>query len=444
MKRIVFRCLCLCLCLCLSLASCGTPAPEESSLPEESEEISLPEDPNAKAVRAELEELLETEWSAGDEPLEWLTAERVETIREQVKKLKAPILRSEDVFRIAERAAAFYFAAWEGKQMILLPACGVLAAVRGATGTFQQYSEYAAAYDALLAYTLYLFTPPEYVFWGSDIWDGGWYSSDGTQFDLSAVLCLPLAGDYASRMGALTAIRESQSCIRLYPLSVSNGEHPLDFSHCAASDLLQNGEPTALELSETTAEGDAALMKKLRELYATGYVRKWLNRLLKDRDTGVYLAYDLPNGEVIDVYLPFSAKTMREIREKVEQMPAPILTVNEVQALMTVISTAVYSKYPLLLPGIDGAADVLLPAGIEKAADVSGMSTADVLVMQHRATAYLIHLFTPSSYRSAYLYSPVGTCYELSSDGGRQQSVVVSEAYKSGPGTLQYLSGALT
>ena len=432
MKPTVFLCLCICLCFCLLFPSCASPLPEESSAPGESEEVSLPEDPNAKAVRADLEELLETEWSAGDDALEWLTSERAEAIRERVKKLKAPILTEEDAVRVAERAAAFYLAAWRGRHVVSLPACGVLAWVYRSTGMLTQYTEHAAVYNALLSYTLYLFTPPEYVFWGSEVWTEGWYPSSG-QADPSAALCLSLAGAYTSRVEALTAIRESQSCIRLYPPFISSGARPLDFTDCEGADLLQGGACRFLELGATATRGDEVLRRDFRALYAETSAQAWLERIVYQMDTGAYGTYPFPNGEVMDVFLPLSAESAQDVREEAELMPAPILTEDLARILTNSMIDYVDPNLPTLLPDVenwvgsllpqDREGGLLLPAGVEIWwQETSSMDAIYVVDMANGAAAYLIDLLTPSAYRFVDLTGEPGVYYALREQGKRLET----------------------
>ena len=394
----------LLLLLCVLLAACASPLPEESSAPEESEAVSLPEDPNAKAVRAELEELLETEWSAGDESLEWLTAERAETIRERVKKLKAPILTEADAMRLAEQAAAFYLAAWEGKQPMSLPACGLLAAIQRDAERFFHYAEHAEAYNALLAYTLYLFTPPDYLFWGSEVWVEGWFASTPSGVDPSVALCLPFAGDYTTRSEALTAIRERQSCIRLYPMSISSGERPLDFSYCAVSDLLQEGGCTALELCMMAEEDNP-----IRILWATEGLETLLDRCTySTHDIPMVWVYDSVYASVASrVYVPFESEDAQTVRDMTELRSSPFLWEWDVLGILETFHEDAFGIWfvvdlPFLLPGVDGAENVQL-------------SPEEMTMNQRsrRIIAYTVELFTPSAYRYTNLFDRPGTYYKL-------------------------------
>ena len=411
MKRNAFFCLCLCICLLFS--ACGTPVPEGSSVPaeESSETVSVPEDPNARIARAYLEELLEAEWSP-----DWLTAERAESIRESVKQLKAPFLTEEDVLALAERAAAVYLAAWQGKREILLPDCGVLAALYITTDapiyTDPLYTFHACAYNALLAYTLYLFTPPEYVFWGAEIWNEGWYPSGTSEVDPAHALCLPFAGEYTNRSGALTAIREQQRCIRLYPWYISGGERPLDFTLCGTADLLRGVECVALELDEMMAEGSP-----FRRMRALEYLEPLLQRC-------TYIEDPRPPIEWQDetVCIPFFPDVVRTVRKMAELLPSPLLTEGDVRAMVTVFHEDASGirnirEYPFLLPGADGEENILLQP------DQGSMNWR-----MRRVIAYTVRLFTPSAYRCTDLFDQPGTYYAL--DGEDAGYVLVTGRYE--------------
>lgn len=394
----------LLLLLCVLLVACAAPLPEEPSAPEESGEVPLPEDPNAKAVRADLEELLAKEWSAGDDTLEWLPSDRAEAIRERVKKLKAPILTEADAMRIAEQAAAFCLAAWEAEQPVSLPACGVLAPIRRDPAVLTRYAEHAEVYNALLSYTLYLFSPPDYLFFSLDVWTEGWFASSASGADPASALCLPFAGEYTSRSEALTAIRESQSCIRLYPLTISDRERPLDFSYCAVPDLLRNKEYTALELGVMAEEGSA-----FRTLWATEGLEILLDRC-------VFSAHDIPMVWVYDnvyasvpsrVYVPFESEDAQRVRDMTELRSSPFLWEWDVLGILETFHEDAFGIWfvidlPFLLPGVDGAENVQL-------------SPEEMTMNQRsrRIIAYTVELFTPSAYRYTNLFDRPGTYYKL-------------------------------
>lgn len=418
--------LCLCLCLCVLLSACGTPVPEDSSAPKEesgeTSSVSVIEDENAKTARAYLETLLTEEPLTEGGFVYWLTDERAETIRACVKQLKTPILTEEDALALAKRAAEVYFSAWQGRQSIILPACGALESVHSVTGAFSLYAEHEEAINALLAYTLYLFTPPNYVFWGSEIWTEGWYPSNMAAVDPAYALCLPFApaaAEYATRQGALQTIREQQSCIRLYPLSVSDGARPLNFFQCGTPDLLRSGECTSLDLLELVRRGDVTPPEEFRPLYEEAYLMNLM------WDTAVYASWlgtegthELPNGDEVAVYQLLPAEKVREIRERVEQLPAPILTRRYAKEMMLLMldSNAIARNPLLLLPGIGGAEDVYLPQGVESLEDVLQMSDKDTTAKAYGAAAYLIDLFTPPQYRYTNLMGIDGTYYKLQND----------------------------
>ena len=241
----------LLLLLCALLGSCGTPVPEGSSVPaeESSEAVSIPEDPNARIARAYLEELLEAEWSP-----DWLTAERAESIRESVKQLKAPFLTEADVLHIAERAVPFYFAVWQEEEKVSLPACGVMAAFAWDPNDYVGTT--FDCYTKLLAYTVYLFTPPDDVFREEEV--GRKISSD--TLATWQGFYLPLAGNYSTRSEVLAVLQEGKNGLTLQLSELAEGEHPLDFRYCEGLSLLRgDGEELPFVLIDLALQGDVAL-----------------------------------------------------------------------------------------------------------------------------------------------------------------------------------------
>lgn len=405
--------------LCMAaLASCGTPEETFSaSSAEEPSSAPVPEDENAKAVRAYLDLLLAEEnalaWQ-GDGAVEWIASDMADEVRESVKRLNAPILTGEDVALLAERAAAFYLAAWEKEQVIVLPVCGVLESMRYETGMLTLYVEHARAYNALMAYTFYLFTPPDYLFRGSEIWVEGYpayWLSSFLEISYAHELCLPLAGDYTTRRGALNALREQGDCIRLYPSLFWEGEHPLDFAYCDASaDWMRGEERVTLELD--TAAGEASL---LHLLHAQESVNMRLNHFLDTGDVSMVWMYDSATGEG-SLCIPFSPDEAQSVREMADLLSVPLLTEESVQGLIRVFRESVFadgfvSDVPLRLPGVNGAEDVLL-------------SPEDTRIVERlqRVLAYTFDLFTPTSCRFADLTAYEGTYYALSVPGWTYES----------------------
>lgn len=424
MKTKRWICLGLLFLLCVPLVSCGTP--EESSLPteESGEELPAVVDENAPRARWYLEELLASEREDGD--VEWLTTDRAEDIRTCVKQLKAPILTEEDVQCIAERAAAIV--AREQEQSLLLPACGVLAPV--VWSPTAEEGGYEAFYMALVAYTLYLFTPPDYVFRESELWG----------VSSSPMLYLPLAGAYTARSGALALLREGKNGVALLLSGFGNEEHPLDCALCGVSVLYKgSGEMLVMDLLEMARQADVTLPESFFASRADAYVQDWIARIL-GYCAGVYGNYDLPDGNDVGVYQPFSAETVQEIRERVEQLPGPVLTERMAYELEHAMQEYTEKAPLLLLPAMDGGEDVYLPPGVETVEQALWMSTQQERLKAHRATAYLFDLFTPSAYRYPNLHGMDGVCYALAD---REDAfVLVTEEYRSGEidTGLQYLT----
>ena len=399
--------LCLCLCLCLLVSACATPMPEESSVPTgdslESSEVISPvvEDPNAEIVRADLEGLLEAEWSAL-----WLTDDRAETIRERVKALKTPILTEEDVLRIAERAAERYLSAWQEGSAITLPACGMMDAVSCFPLELGFYEEHEAGYSALLAYTLYLFTPPNYVFWGSEIWNEGWYPATDSGVDPSHALCFPFAGDYTTRSDALDAIREQQSCIRLYPLFVSDGEYPLDFKFSGTADLLLGERCAELSLNAMSEE-----VLPYRTKLALEYLRPRLERCVHPGTERPFVL--LYGGSTTDdlVCIPFYHDEVQTVREMADLLPSPLLTEQDVRGLVETFDEEHFADWGVksstfVLPGLNGDEDFWIGPY-----ELPGSWRLRVVLL------HLIDMFTPSAFRTADLFEWAGTYYALDGDG---------------------------
>ncbi|MCH5183904.1 MAG: hypothetical protein J1E00_06990 [Oscillospiraceae bacterium] len=411
MKRIVFRCLCLC--LCLSFTSCGTPAPEESSAPEESEEISLPEDPNAKAVRADLEELLSADWYAVSRGAVWLASNRVETVRERVKKLKAPILTEEDVTRLAERAMLAVACLRQDPELQLaLPACGVMGELTwtaSVLSSFYPYS-YNDCYDALLAYTLYLFTPPDYVFREEEVGD----RMPLTEGELC--LYLPLAGEISSRADALALLQEGKNGVEVQVSGLVDGEHPLNFYRCGTPTLLLgNGKGMTLDLYDLAVKGlnNPSIPQEFRALYAEEYVQRWVTRVsnVATGSMGYRDVITFPDGTWSYAYVLITPEEAREIRQAVELLSGPILTEKAVRELTIAMFMRMDPNHPFLLPGIDGKPDSPLWADED-----------NPTLLGHWMIAFFIDLFTPSAYRFEDLPAFSGYCYALRSSAWGYES----------------------
>lgn len=419
MKPTVFLCLCLCLCFCLLFPSCASPLPEGSSAPEESEEVSLPEDPNAKAVRADLEDLLEADRSAVENGAIWIASDRVEAIRERVKKLKAPVLTEEDVARLAERAMLAVACLRQDPDLRLaLPACGVMAELTWTTSVLSSSYPYSYndCYDALLAYTLYLFTPPDYVFREEEV---------GDRMPLTAgelCLYLPLAGEISSRADALALLQEGKNGVEVQVSGLADGEHPLDFYRCGTPTLLLgNGEGQTLDLYELAVKGlnDPSLPQEFRALYAEEYVQRWITRV-SNVATGTLGYHDVvtfPDGTWSYAHVLITPEEAREIRQAVEMLPGPLLTEETVRELTFAMFVRMDPNYSFLLPGIDGQPDSLLWGDEE-----------DPSLLGHWMTAFFIDLFTPSAYRFDDLPAFSGYCYALNSSAWGYESPETARA----------------
>lgn len=416
MKRNVI--LCLCLCLCMLLSACGTPAPEDSSAPTESGETSsVPavEDETARTARAYLEELLKTERETGT--VEWLTAERAEAVRACVKQLKAPILTEVDVLDIAECAVAVVSA----EKSLSLPSCGVLASVLWSPTAFPELCE--AFYTALVSYTLYLFTPPDYLFRENEvIWPS---ASSGKRF-----LYFPLAGAYNSRREALDALRQEKNGVQLPVYGFGEDEHPLDCARCGTAVLFRgSGETLTLDLLEVADRGGMTPPEGFFIARAELYVRDWMDKVLDGTEAGLYDNYDLPDGNNAGMYRLLTAEDAREIREKVELLPAPIVTSGYVRDMVAALLASADLKGPLLLlPGVDGKEDRILPPGVQTLEDAWRYEYDEAITnaQAYEAAVYLIDLFTPSAFRSVDLLGGEGTYYALD-DGGAGRYLFVAK-----------------
>ena len=422
----------LLLLLSVLLISCGTSSPSELSSPsEESSEVISPvsEDPNAKTARAYLEEWLAEEQETGT--VEWLTEERAETVRECVKKLKTPILTEEDVFHIAERAISVVSA--EQTQSQMLPPCGVLASVSWSPMLDPDSGE--AFYTSLVAYTLYLFTPPDFVFREDELWGR-------TSLTSSPMLYLPLKSDYTSRQEALTMLREGKNGVSLLLSGFVNGEQPLDCSLCGTSVLFrESGEVLTLDLFELAKQGDIALPEHFLTARAEAYVLDWMERIVSF-NAGVYSDHECSSGDRLSVYQPLSAEDAQALREMVERLPAPILTEEMVRRLEAFLYRVVDSASLLLFPGVDGEEDVLLPSDVDSLREyLIWENSMAIDVKAHCATAYLLDLFTPSAYRYTDPFRIGEVSYALDEyrAGGSVWTpaepiffALITEAYKSG------------
>lgn len=384
----------LCALLCSLLVSCGTPAPEGSSVPAESDgSVPVAADKTAATVRAYFEELF-----AEEDSIEWIPSDRVEPIRESVKKLKTPILTKEDILRLAQWAAAFYVAALEEEERaFFLPAYGPVAAVQKAPMKAFSYTGHAMAYNALLCYTCYLFTPPDYLFRETDLNEADLPTLAQSSLSLADVaLCLPLAGEYTTRMEALSAI-EKCGCILLYPPEIGEGEYPLDFTDCLyAADCLNAADCTELDL--LTRAGDGFL----RYLNAPNYVLSLLNRYTESTVVPWEPLYD-EAGVLVGASMPFSPEIARELRETADLLSEPLLESFQFKVFASLFQADALGTYdpalPILLPDADGTGEVTLDAA---------MPLDERL---RRAFAYTVDLFTPRAYRFADLTDRAGTYF---------------------------------
>ena len=401
MKRNAFFCLCLCLCVLFS--ACATPVPEESSVPAEGvSSVPVVEDENAKTVRAYLEELL-TKNTA-----EWLTAEHAETIRDSVKQLKAPILTEGDVLRIAERALSFYFSVWRDGSAVSLPACGVMAAFRQGGGLLSE--TYGYGYTEAVAYTVYLFTPPEYVFRASDV--GREISPDVPASWPGFYLALAEAGN--TPLEAIETLSHGVKGVALLLSKLADGEYPLDFRYCEGLTLLRaNGVKQPLALLDLALSGDVPLPEAIFD-YAARHVGTWIDhfRMRPQWNTIYYHMTDemweqinmVPGSELVQVNVLLAPTTAEEIRKLVQLLPSPLLTKETVSEMTIDVYGIKPHYYPILLPGVNGGKDLLLP------------TYGDDTERNYWVAMYLLDLFTPPGYRYTDLFDRPGTFFELAGE----------------------------
>ena len=408
---------CLCLCLCVLFSACATPVPEDSSAPSEEtgESNPVPEDENAKIVRAYLDELLEREWNAETETVTWIAPDRVETIRESVKNLKTPVLTEENVLALADRAIAMVaFLQRDPSRSLHLPSCGVMGEI-----SWFSYAYYEEFYRALLGYTLYLFTPPEYVFREDEV---------GNQlgFPAGASLYFPLMGDYTTRREALALLQEGKNGVELPLYGFGPEEHPLNFNFCGVPFLLsREGDAMLLDLYDLAMKGEenGSYFEELREEFAEAEVQRWINFFSNPGvdSFGTYDAYRFPDGAQGYVFTLLAAGDVREIREAVERLSSPVLTITDVSDLERNLFLQVETNEPILLPGMDGETDIIL-----------WPDETDPVTLVHWVTVYFIHLFTPDAYRFERLLE-IGTGYALREPGKAYESPEAAmEAFEQG------------
>ena len=413
MKRNAFLslCLCMCLCTCLLFSACGTSSPEESSeSSEESSEVVLPlEDPNAATARAYLEELLAEDWADEESTIYWLTLDRAETIRTCVKKLKAPILTEEDVRRISERAMVAVAAAVTQPRMLELPACGVLAGITWSPA--MSFHPYEDCYKAILAYTLYLFTPPDYVCRENEV-------MAEVRLPMGEVwLYLPLAPlseGQSTRAEALSLLREGKNGVEVPLYGLGDGEYPLDVYQCRDLLLLcADGESSFLDLFELVNRGDITLPEDFLTSYAEAYAQQWITRLSSGFSVShlAYSYYEFPDGMWDYAFMGLTPEAVQEIRRMVEHLSKPVLTEGAVMDLAYNLYFQLDPNFSLILPGYDGGETEFLSQ------DETGI---DGLV--DRVAGYLVGLFTPSAYRFEMPYYP-GYCYFLGSYNSPEQEM---------------------
>lgn len=406
MKRNAF--LCLCLCLCLLFSACGTPSDGSSAPVEEGSEVPpVPEDPNAKAACAYLEELLDAEKETGT--VDWLTSERAEAIRDCVKALKTPILTEEDVLRIAERAVAFYFAAWRGGTTLYLPACGVMASFeKEGGGAIPDLGVYG--YTQVVAYMVYLFTPPDYVFRESDV--GREISSDAPEGWPGFYLALAEAG--STPLEAMETLSHGVKGLTLQLSELAKGEYPLDLRFCEGLTLLRgNGEKRPFALLDLALSGDVSLPEAFFD-YAERFVGNWIDHFsmfpqwemeyYQMTDEAWEQLHKVSDSEWVQVLVPLAPETAEQLRKMVQLFPAPILTKQTVSEMTIGVYGMEPHFYLILLPGVNGGKDLLLPA------------YGDGTELRYWLMMYLLDLFTPPGYRDTDLFDRPGTYFELADE----------------------------
>lgn len=421
------------------LASCGKPdpLPTESDASAVSAEESTPEESNDEETQKLAADLLSAflsgELSAEREGgltkgvIEWIAFDRVQEIREQVKTIGKPFLTEADVLRIAAYTADFCAEEVRKEQAeIALPAFDTMSehmewvtsgGVIAGHGGYASYEARSTNYNVMLAYTLYLFTPPKYAF-----------SAEEVQDPLSSVPYLPgnlqvylaLAGDYETWRDALTALREQRQGVILYVREFDPGVQTPEFHTCydAASLLRDGGEGPALELCDmVSAEENPYLLPRAQE-YVVSQLRPYTT--VTSYNPGYY-ELDMTNPASSQmIYVLLSPETANQIRTLREYLTEPVLTQGDMQSmfLWIVRNFSLGATITVRLPGADGTEDVLLPPSPAEQPELQ----------RQRVLAYLVDLFTPSAFRFSDLLSISGSYYELAEGG---VYLLVTEDYQS-------------
>lgn len=405
-RRIGALLVALCCCMLCMLSSCGKtdPLPAESDPEGSTAIVSSPDqigdDEKQKIASALLSAFFAGEFSAvrGDGAYEWISPERVQEFREQVKTVGKPFLTEETVLQIAEAAAAFYVEAQENEQGIILPAYGAVEGIYfPAASEYTWFEEHEERYNALLAYTLYLFTPPKYAFSEEEV-GIGWFPDSPPQ-RLPSCLYLALAGEYDTWRDALTALQEQIRGVILYGKKFTLGTQAPDFSYCKdpCALLWSSDEYRVLGLADEVDLSGTVL----GALYAEELLKEKLQALFNGSMAMHY--YETPEGEPMIVLLQDDLAA--EIRTLTEQVTRPVMEASEAIRLAWEYKIHLENSLerlglPILLPDADGTGEVLLDP------EVLGKE-----VVKRRALAYLIDLATPSAYRFTDLTPARGTYY---------------------------------
>lgn len=427
-----------CCCMHCMLSSCGkeAPLPEESGVSAVSAEESAPEKPNDEENQTVAADLLSAffagELSAEreDGATEWIAFDRVREIREQVKTVGKPFLTEEDVLKIAAYAADFCAETVQQEQAVIaLPAFDTMTepmewvASGGVIAGYNGYASYEARstnYNVMLAYTLYLFTPPKYAFSAEEVQDplsSVPYSPGNRQ------VYLALAGDYETWRDAQIVLQMRKQGVILYASDFEPGVQAPEFGNCSEPALLlqDGGEGLSMELCDMVSAEDPAENPYLLPR-AQGYVVSQLRlySVATSYNPGYYELDMTHPASSQTIYVLLSPETANQIRTLREYLTEPILTQGDMQSMfLWVVSTfALNTTMTVRLPGAEGTEDVLLPPSPAEQPELQ----------RQRVLAYLVDLFTPSAFRFSDLLSISGTYYELAEGG---VYLLVTEDYQS-------------
>lgn len=414
MKRRIISCvLLLCCMLCFMLSSCGkeVPLPAESDVSAVSAEESTASEPNDEETQKLAADLLSAflagELSAEREDgvIEWIASERVQEIREQVKAIGKPFLTEETVLQIAEAVAAFYMEAEVNRLGIILPEYDTVAGDwLSPSWDFILLEDYEERYNVILAYTLYLLTPPKYAFSENEVVVADVPAIQPRELALSSVY-LALAGEYGTWRDALAALQAGTQGVILNVAGFVPGMQAPNFSFCWSACALLGPDFSyrQLLLENVLDLSDPFLQALLYKGALANYVWCFTSSTYP---MGLYER--VPELQTLDgfVYVPVELNTATEIRNLTQKATSPVLTTEDVELLLKHMYECVQAGDTVLLLDVDGTGTgtVLRPEELEEYG------------VRLRATAYLADLFTPLSYRFTDLTSVRGTYYALAGE----------------------------